>query len=84
MGTVSRAPPSVQVASRTSVSDDMPLLSMPLCSTTSGSACSGSRLLSHPSSTSGTRAASRLLRCIFRSAGGGAWVTTVDSFVRTV
>ena len=35
------SPSSVQVASKTSVSDDMPLASIPLCSVTFGSAPSG-------------------------------------------
>ena len=69
------SPSSVQVASSTSVSDDMPLASMPVCSVTVGSAPSGSWVASHSVSRFGTLAESRLDRCIEKSAGG-PWVTS--------
>ena len=69
------SPSSVQAASRIRVSDDMPLASTPLCSVTTGSAPAGSTVASHSASRPGSVLASRLERCIFRSAGGGACVT---------
>ena len=68
------SPSSVQVASKTSVSEDMPLASMPLCSVTFGSAPAGSAPASQPSSRPGTVAGSRAVRWSLRSAGG-PWVT---------
>src|SRR6478735_2913279 len=57
------------------VSDDIPLASTPLCRVTTGSAPSGRTVASQSASRSGSVLASRLERCIFRSAGGGACVT---------
>ena len=72
-------PSSVQVASRTIVSEDIPLASMPLRSTTEGVAPSGSTVPSQPANLSASSPPSRLDRCIFMSAGGGTWVTRPPS-----
>ena len=69
-----RSPFSVHEASRTRVSDDIPLAAMPVCRVTVGSAPSGSSVASHSASTPGMFSAARLDRCIEKSAAGG-WVT---------
>ena len=68
------SPSSVQVASKTSVSELMPLESMPLSSVTCGWAPADSAPASQFSSRAGTVAGSRLERWSLRSAGG-PWVT---------
>ena len=73
-----RSPPSVQAASRTRVSDDIPLAAMPVCRVTDGSAASGSWVVSHSASTFGMFVTSRLDRCIEKSADG-AWLTSAAS-----
>ena len=64
---VLRSPSSVHSASKTSVSELMPLESMPLWIVTFGSAPSGSAPVSQASSSGGTVAGSRAVRWSFRS-----------------
>ena len=77
-------PSSVQAASSTSVSDDIPFASVPLSSATSGSDPSGRTVASQPPSRAGTSAASRLVRWSFMSAGGAPWVTGSASLERVL
>ena len=64
------SPFSVHDASRISVSDDIPLAAIPVCSVTVGSAPSGSTVESHSARAFGTFAESRLERCMEKSSGG--------------
>ena len=64
---VERSPSSVHVASKTRVSELIPLESMPLWIVTCGSAPSGRAPLSQASSSGGTVAGSRAVRCSLRS-----------------